>query len=118
MLDEPPSLYMNSRGEPEAPAEDPAPLLVPEDAPLRVPYPAAYGSMIWKPTAVCIDGDYHVSYGDEMEEAFRGAFPRISDDEASLLLDLLSRIFVYDATSRLSLEEIAAHPRFRFHQEK
>lgn len=52
LLDAPPSLYMNSRGGPEAPTEDPAALLVPEDAPLRVPYPAAYGSMIWKPTAV------------------------------------------------------------------
>ena len=61
LLDEPPSLCMNSRGGPEAPTEDPAPLLVPEDAPLRVPYPASYGSTIWKPTAVCIDGDYHVS---------------------------------------------------------
>ncbi|KAL1845924.1 hypothetical protein Daus18300_014415 [Diaporthe australafricana] len=118
LLDEPPSLYMNSRGEPESPPEDPEPLRWPEDTPMRVPYPEAYRSMIWKPTAVCVDGDYFVSYSDDMEEAFRGAFPRIREDEATLLLDLLSRIFVYDAAKRLSLDDIAAHPWFRFHYEK
>lgn len=109
---------MNSHGEPETPAEDPESPRWPEDAPMRVPYPEAYGSMIWKPTAVCIDGEYFVSYGDDMEEAFLGAFPRIREDEASLLLDLLSRIFVYDAANRLGLEEIAAHPWFRFYHSK
>lgn len=117
LLDEPPSLFMNSRGEPETPAEDPAPPRWPDDGPMRVPYAADYRSMIWKPTAVCIDGDYYTSYSDEMEDAFRGAFPRIRDEEASLLLDLLSRIFVYDAASRPSLEEIAAHPWLQFHHE-
>jgi hypothetical protein len=53
-----------------------------------------------------------------MEEAFRGAFRRISDGEASLLLDLFSRIFVYGASSRHSLEDIAAHPWFRFYHEE
>lgn len=118
LLDEPPSLYMNSNGQPEIPTEDPAPPSWPDEGPMRVPYSATYRSMIWKPTAVCIDGEYHTSYSDEMEIAFRGAFPRIHDDEASLLLDLLNRIFVYDAASRPSLEEIAAHPWFRFHDEE
>lgn len=118
LLDEPPSLYMNSHGEPEVPAEDPPSPRWPEHGPMRTPYAAAYRSMIWKPTAVCVDGEYHTSYSDEMEEAFRGAFPRIRDEEASLLLDLLSRIFVYDAASRPRLEEIAVHPWFRFHHEE
>ncbi|KAG6365456.1 hypothetical protein INS49_007067 [Diaporthe citri] len=118
LLDEPPSLYMNSHGEPEIPTEDPAPPQMLDEGPMRVPYAAAYRSMIWKPTAVCVDGEYHTSYSDEMEDAFRGAFPWIRDEEASLLLDLLSRIFVYDAASRPSLEEIAAHPWFRFHHNK
>lgn len=117
LLDEPPSLYIDSCGEPEIPTEDPAPPHLPDHGPMRVPYAVAYRSMIWKPTAVCIDGDYHTSYSDEMEDAFRGAFPRIRVEEASLLLDLLSRIFVYDAASRPSLKNIAAHPWFRFHQE-
>lgn len=115
LLDEPPSLYMNSHGQPEIPTEEPAPPRWPDEAPMRVPYASSYRSLIWKPTAVCIDGEYHTSYGDEMEIAFRGAFPRIRYEEALLLLDLFTRIFVYDAASRPSLEEIAAHPWFRFH---
>lgn len=115
ILDEPPSLYMNSHGEPEIPTEDFELPFEPYFGPVCFPYAAAYRSMVWKPTAVCIDGDYHDSYNDEMEDARRGAFPRIRDEEASLLLDLLSRIFVYDAAGRPSLEEIAAHPWFRFH---
>lgn len=118
LVDEPPSLYMNSRGEPEIPTEAPASPSWPDHGPMRVPLAAAYGSMIWKPTAVCVDGEYHASYSDEMEDAYRDAFPRICGEEASLLLDLLSRIFVYDAACRPSLEEIAEHPWFRFHHER
>lgn len=65
LLDEPPSLYMNSHGQPEIPVEDPAPPCWPDEGLMRVPYAATYRSMIWKPTAVCIDGEYHTSYGDE-----------------------------------------------------
>lgn len=109
---------MNSRGEPEIPNEDPAQPLTRDEWSMCVPYAAAYRSMVWKPTAVCIDEEYHAYYNDEMEDARRGAFPRIRNEEASLLLDLLSRIFVYDPASRPSLEEIAAHPWFQFHHEE
>lgn len=119
LLDEPPSLCMNSHGEPGAePTEDTQPLRgFPDERRNRLPYAAAYRSLLWKPSAVRIDGKYHAFYNEEMEDARRRAFPRIRDEEASLLLDLLSRIFVYDPASRPSAEEIAMHPWFRYHDE-
>lgn len=46
------------------------------------------------------------------------AFPKISELEASLLIDLLSKIFTYDPEKRPSAEEVAAHPWFQFGREQ
>lgn len=43
---------------------------------------------------------------------FRGAFPRIRRNEAKSLLDLLTRIFIYDPSSRMTAEEVSRHPWF------
>ncbi len=77
-----------------------------------VPYPAAVRSMVWKPTAVCVDGGFFVAYSDETGQMLE-ASPRISKPEASLLADLLSKIFTYDPAKRLRAEELVEHPWFR-----
>lgn len=51
--------------------------------------------MVWKPTAVCVAGTYITAYSDETDGMLE-AFPRISEPEASLLVDLLSKVFTYD----------------------
>jgi len=82
------------------------------DLEFRVPYPAAIESMVWKPTAVCVEGGYFAAYSDELEETLK-AFPRISRSEASLLLDLLFRTFAYDPAKRITAEELVVHAWFR-----
>jgi serine/threonine-protein kinase SRPK3 len=68
--------------------------------------------MIWKPTAICVDGDFLVYYTGKTEETLK-AFPNISEEEALLLLDLLSKIFVYDPKDRTLAKELVAHPWFQ-----
>lgn len=68
--------------------------------------------MLWKPIAVRVDGTYYIFYEDEMSP-FWGAFPLITNDEAELLGDLLSRIFVYEPLRRLDIQEILGHSWFK-----
>ncbi|KAI1460183.1 kinase-like protein [Annulohypoxylon moriforme] len=114
IIDNPASLFINDQGEPlEAADIDIRPRTVPfsDDVGRNVPYSAELDSMVWKPTAICVDGDYFVSYSDETD-AMLEAFPKIAESEASLLLDLLSRIFTYDPEKRIKAEEIVKHPWF------
>lgn len=114
--DEPPSLSMRSNGEVDTTVYTnpykPEDSLFSEEAEKTTPYPPAYRSMLWKPTAVSVDGDHYIFYEDETSP-FWGAFPLISDDEAELLGDLLSRIFVYDPSRRPNIQEVLEHPWFK-----
>lgn len=113
IVDEPPGLFINGQGEAlDAVVEEPEAPMFDGDAALRVPYPAALSSMLWKPTAVCVDGAYFTAYSDETDDMLE-AFPRISESETSLLVDLLSKAFMYNPATRLEAEELVTHPWFR-----
>ncbi|KAI0818435.1 kinase-like protein [Xylaria sp. FL0064] len=114
IVDEPASLFINGRGEALDTMDmdgEPEAAMFDDDAALRVPYPAALGSMVWKPTAICFDGGYSTAYSDETDSMLK-AFPRIAESEASLLVDLLSKIFTYEPGKRIKAEELVTHPWF------
>lgn len=113
--DEPPSLSMRSNGEMDTTVYPPwntEGSLFSEEAERVTPYPSAYRSMFWKPTAVRVDGDHYIFYEDETSP-FWGAFPLITDNEAELLMNLLSRIFVYDPSKRPNIQEVLEHAWFK-----
>ncbi|KAL1877442.1 hypothetical protein Daus18300_002428 [Diaporthe australafricana] len=114
--DEPPSLSMRSNGEIDTTVYthpyNPENSLFSEEVEKTTPYPPACRSICWKPTAVSVDGDHYIFYEDATSP-FWGAFPLITDDEAELLGDLLSRIFVYDPSRRPNIQEALEHPWFK-----
>jgi serine/threonine-protein kinase SRPK3 len=57
------------------------------------------------------DNIYLRGYDDETDELLE-AMPKILENEAVLLYDLLSKIFVYDAQKRPSAREMLSHPWF------
>lgn len=111
--DDPPSRTMSSNGEVDTavypPPSPPSTSLYPDDAEKVAPYPPFYESMLWKPTAVRVDGLFYLFYEDKTSPHW-GAFPRIGTDEAEMLGDLLSRIFVYDPSRRITVQEVLEHP--------
>lgn len=116
-FDKPPSLQMTSNGEIDTaeyefmvPGENYHPL-IPEEVDWIKPYPEVYDYMLWKPTSVRADGEYHVFY-KIVDHPYWGAFPRMEADEVKLLCDLLPRIFVYDPMKRATLQEVIEHPWF------
>ena len=114
IIDEPPSLFISSQGEAVEAIDtsmDDGPETVTFDAEFRVPYPATIDSMVWKPTAVCVEGGYFAAYSDETDEMLK-AFPRISGSEALLLVDLLFKTFTYDPAERIKAEELVTHAWF------
>lgn len=114
--DEPPSFSMRSDGEIDTTVypqpSPPGDSLFSEEAERVTPYPSAYRSMLWKPTTVRVDGQHYIFYEDETSP-FWGAFPLITNDEAEVLGDLLSRIFVYDPSRRPNIEEVLDHSWFK-----
>ncbi|CZR62592.1 uncharacterized protein PAC_12489 [Phialocephala subalpina] len=74
-------------------------------------YPQCFSDIVWKPTATKIDNTYLHGYDDETD-ALLEAMPKISENEATLLYDLLSKIIVYDPQKRLSAREMLSHPWF------
>ena len=77
----------------------------------HLPFADCFSNMVWNPKAVKIDDVYLYGY-DEEWESMREALPKIPPHEAALLYDLLSKIFVYDPTSRPTASEILDHPWF------
>lgn len=114
--DDPPSRTMRSSGEVDTVEyAPPSPRYVaayPDDAKMMVPYPAVYEEILWKPTAVRVDGQFFLAYpdGEESPQSGTRAYPRIGSEEARLLGDLLSRIFVYDPLKRITVQEVLEHP--------
>lgn len=112
--DAPPSLMMTSKGEVDTEPRQPEPSRWEFDAEKRITYPSVYDSMFRKPTAIRIEGSYMTSYSSD-QKSFHGAFPQIRREEAELLLDLFTRIFVYDPSSRMTAEEVSKYPWFRLY---
>jgi len=77
----------------------------------KKPYPPCLSDTVWKPTAMKINNSYIEGYSDETDELLE-TLPKISEHEAALLYDLLSKIFVYDAQKRPSAREMLSHPWF------
>jgi len=76
-----------------------------------MPYPPCYLHKFWKPAAIKL-GDVVLSgYNDETEKLLE-TLPKIPEDEAGLLYDLLSRIFVYEPSERVSAKKLLDHPWF------
>jgi len=76
------------------------------------PFPPCFSDMVWKPTATKVDNVY--LYGHNRESvALVEVLPRISEHEAGLLYDLLSKIFVYDPKRRPTAKEVLSHPWFQ-----
>lgn len=115
----PPSLQMRSNGEVDMGEYEPhspsLPGFTQEDAEMVTAYPAVYETMFWNPTAVRVDGKFHLDYQEETS-SYWGAFPRIDAEEARLLGDLLSQIFVYDPLRRPTAQEVMAHPWFTYYE--
>lgn len=122
--DEPPALFIHSSGR-AATAEDmeAKSFLLPEQIPMTAPYSAALSTIIWKPTAICVAGFYPMAFTNDkdilLQDDLLQGFPRIPEREASLLLDLLSKIFTYDpATRRPKGEDLVAHPWFHLAEDE
>lgn len=75
------------------------------------PYSQCFSDTVWKPTATKIDNIYLYGYDNETD-ALLEAMPMISENEAALLYDLLSKVFVYDPEKRVSAREMLSHPWF------
>ncbi|KAF5532171.1 CMGC SRPK kinase [Fusarium napiforme] len=75
------------------------------------PYLECYSNKFWKPAAIRIDDVYLGAYSDKVDKIIE-SLPKISTHEADLLYDLISKIFVYEPTQRVSARDILAHPWF------
>ncbi|TQW10224.1 protein kinase [Cordyceps javanica] len=75
------------------------------------PLQSSWSKMAWNPKAVKVD-DAYLSYYDDGWDKTLESLPKIPDHEATLLLDLLSSIFVYDPAMRPTAKELLEHPWF------
>lgn len=75
------------------------------------PFPPHFSDMVWNPRAVKVDNIYLSGYNDEWDTLLE-ALPKISEHEATLLYDLLSKIFVYDPATRITAKAMLDHPWF------
>jgi serine/threonine-protein kinase SRPK3 len=75
------------------------------------PFPECFSDMIWKPTATRIGNTYLHGYDDETDELLK-AMPKISEQESTLFYDLLSKIFIYDPSDRITAADMLEHPWF------
>lgn len=74
-------------------------------------FPSHYSDMVWNPSAIKVNDTNLTGYNDQWQ-TLRRALPSISEDEAALLYDLLSKIFVLEPTSRPTARELLDHPWF------
>ncbi|KAM6536459.1 hypothetical protein FALCPG4_002463 [Fusarium falciforme] len=76
-------------------------------------YPPCYAHKFWEPSAINFRGKHIRGYNDE-SRALLDELPKIPSEEADLLFDLLSKVFVYEPSERLGAKEALNHPWFRF----
>ncbi|KAM0427802.1 hypothetical protein ACHAPT_007259 [Fusarium lateritium] len=74
-------------------------------------YAPCYARKFWEPSAINFRGKHIRGYNDE-SGALLDELPKISNEEAGLLFDLLSKILVYEPSERASVKEILSHPWF------
>jgi serine/threonine-protein kinase SRPK3 len=77
----------------------------------HTPYPYCFSHKFWKPTAIKVRGVSLDSYGNESDDLLE-ALPKIQEDEAALLCDLLSKIFVYEPSERMNAGRLPDHRWF------
>ena len=77
----------------------------------HLPFHPSWSDMAWNPRAIKVDDGYLAGYDDDWDMVLE-ALPKIPDDEAALLYDLLSRIFVYDPEKRAAASELLEYPWF------
>jgi serine/threonine protein kinase len=76
------------------------------------PFPKCFDNKFWKPAALKIDDIWLTGYCDEVDKIIE-TFPKITQQEAELLYDMMSKIFVYEPESRLTISEMLDHPWFK-----
>ncbi|KJZ72113.1 hypothetical protein HIM_08486 [Hirsutella minnesotensis 3608] len=81
------------------------------------PFPRCFSNMVWNPRAIKVHDAYLSGYNDEWDMLLE-ALPKISEHEATLLYDLLSKILVYDSARRPTAREMLTHPWFHFDELK
>lgn len=80
------------------------------------PYPAHLSDKFYKPSAIKVGGAY-LGKLDEETKKLTDTLPKISENEAAQLYDLLSKIFVYRPRDRPTAKELLAHPWFHIKEE-
>jgi serine/threonine-protein kinase SRPK3 len=78
------------------------------------PYPHCFSHKFWKPTSIKVGDEYLNGYSDDSDKLL-GSLPKISEEEADLLCNLLSKIFVYEPSERASIKGLLDHPWFHIH---
>ncbi|RSL85190.1 hypothetical protein CEP51_003472 [Fusarium floridanum] len=79
--------------------------------PHEVSHAPFYAWKFWEPSAINFRGKYFRGYNHEWH-ALVDELPKISNGEAGLLFDLISKILVYEPTERSAAREILDHPWF------
>ncbi|KAI0459496.1 kinase-like protein [Xylaria acuta] len=77
----------------------------------RTPFPQYFSDMVWRPTAIKVNNAYLEGYDKETERLLT-AIPKIPENEAALLWDLLLKIFVYEPERRITAADMLNHPWF------
>lgn len=76
------------------------------------PFPECFDNKFWKPAALKIEDIYLTGYCDEVDKIIE-TFPKITQQEAELLYDMIAKIFVYEPERRLTISQMLAHPWFK-----
>ncbi|KAJ4328830.1 hypothetical protein N0V84_000617 [Fusarium piperis] len=86
-----------------------------EEHPYYNPHEAShapfYAGKFWEPSAINFRGKYFCGYNDEWHQVVE-ELPKIPNEEAAFLFDLISKILVYEPVERLSVKGILSHPWF------
>ncbi|KAI9149293.1 Serine/threonine-protein kinase spk-1 [Paramyrothecium foliicola] len=82
----------------------------------NIPYPDCYEKKFWRPAALKVDSHYLSGYSDDVDLILE-SLPKISSEEAALLYDLVSKVFVYEPERRPSAIQLLDHPWFHLNNQ-